>query len=103
MGDGVIGIGDRRHAGRHQMKRFPPERSLQAIRDMALDFPLQVDRMPARRAIKIHCCFDGGRAGLRAPDDFGQRNQMWRAGRMAEHDPLRIATGRLHATHQQTR
>ena len=101
LADRRIDVGDRCNAFRHQMHRFPPQRRLQAIREVARHFLADLDRVLADGPVEGHRRGDRLRAALGAAHHLDQRDQMRRVEGVANQHPFRMRAIRRQLARQQ--
>src|SRR5882762_11408887 len=95
VGDGDIDLAYRRDTLADEVKGFAPQRGLQAVGDVSLDFPADVDRLLAKRSVEGQRLLNRCRRGRLSAHDFHQGNQMRRVDWMADQHALGMACRRM--------
>ncbi len=95
MSDGRVDVGNARDPLIDQVERLAPQRGLQAIGDVALDLPLDMDRLLADGGVEGERLLDGLRRGVFSAYHFDQRDQVRRVEGMAQDDAAGVPGGVL--------
>src|SRR5260370_27735812 len=81
VGDGDIDLTYGRYTLANEVKGFAPQRGLQAVGHVSLDFPADMDGFLAKGCIESHGLLNCCSRGRTSADDFDQGNQVRRGGR----------------------
>src|SRR5215475_1017092 len=93
---GIIGIANTQHAILNEIHNLFIERRLETIANVTRKFLVQLNRLLADGGVERDRLLNRFRRRLRSPDDFDQRNEVWRIERMTYQDPLSVLRVRLH-------
>src|SRR5260370_28788914 len=88
VGDGGVDLANRRDPLADEVKGFAPQRGLQPVGDVPLDFPPNMNGFLAKGRVEGQRLFNRYRRGRMSAHDLYQGNKVRRVGWMAGQDPF---------------
>src|SRR6185312_8007004 len=94
--DGIICIANTEHAVLNQKHDLFIEGRLKSIANVTWKFLVQLNRLLSDRGVERYRLLNRFRRRLRSPNDFDQRDHVWRIEWMTNQNPLGVFCIRLH-------